>query len=41
MKISKAEAASIDELKERIVFLETFKLIYENAKLMQESYRRQ
>ena len=38
MKISKAEAASIKELKERIVFLETFKLNYENAKVMQESY---
>ena len=38
LKISKAEAASIEELKERIVFLETFKLNYENAKVMQESY---
>ena len=38
MKISKAETASIKELKERIVFLETFKLNYENAKVMQESY---
>ena len=38
LKISKAEAASIEELKERIVFLETFKLNYENTKVMQESY---
>ena len=38
LKISKAEAASIEELKERIVFLETFKINYENAKVMQESY---
>ena len=38
LKISKAEAASIEEQKERIVFLETFKLNYENTKIMQESY---
>ena len=36
-KISKAEAASIEELRERIVFLETFKLNYENAKVTQKS----
>ena len=38
LKISKAEAASIEEPKERIVFFETFKLNYENTKVMQESY---
>ena len=38
LKLSKAEAASIEEQKERIVFLETFKLNYENTKIMQESY---
>ena len=38
LKISKAQAASIEEQKERIVFLETFKLNYENTKIMQESY---
>ena len=37
MKISKAEPASIEELKERTVFFESFKLIYENPKVMQES----
>ena len=37
MKIFKAEAASIEELRERIVFLETFKLNYENAKVTQKS----
>ena len=39
MKI-KAEAASIEQLKERIVFFEIFKLNYENAKVMQESYNK-
>ena len=37
MKISKAEAASSDELMKRICFLKTSKLKYENAKVMQES----
>ena len=38
IKISKAETASFEEFKERIVFLETFKLNHENAKVVQESY---